>query len=335
MSISLAFPRSYTLFGNESKQYNPLKLKQYHSSFQGVHLMKCTMRLMLLAVIGCLLSAPCLTAGEKKDKAAGKYKVRVVADLVYYKTKEADPDKHKLDLYLPKGKKDFPVLFFIHGGGWTRGSRKKFEKFGKTFASHGIGTVAISYRLTPQVQHPGHIEDVARAFSWTYRNISKYGGRNDQIFVSGHSAGGHLAALLGTDGHYLKAYRLSLANIKGDIPISGVYQLKPGRMARIFGKDPEKVRQAAPITHVSKNCPPFLILYAEKDGKGFDAMAQNFAKALKKKGVEATVREMQDRTHGTIVGNVPNPGDPTTVAMLEFIHRHLLGKTARKGSSGE
>src|SRR5438132_7046995 len=151
-----------------------------------------------------LLIGPAWCAEDIKPiKSGGHFEVEVVKDLAYDTSKDADSNKHKLDLYLPKGQKDFPVLFFIHGGAWTSGDRRLYGALGHTFAKNGIGTVIISYRLTPQVQHPGHIEDVARAFAWTHQNIAKHGGRADQIFVSGHSAGGHLAALLVTNEKYL------------------------------------------------------------------------------------------------------------------------------------
>jgi acetyl esterase/lipase len=183
-----------------------------------------------------------LTAAPEKDtpavKVGGDFEVEAVKDVAYYEGDGADPKKHKLDLFLPKGHKDFPVLFFVHGGGWVMGDRKMYGRVGEVFAKNGVGTAVISYRLTPQVQHPGHVEDVARAFAWTHKNIGKYGGRADQIFVTGQSAGGHLTALLATDETYLKAHKLSLKDIKGAMPISGVYTIPPVLMERIFGKVP-------------------------------------------------------------------------------------------------
>ncbi len=141
-------------------------------------------------------------------------------DLTYYEGAEKDQAKHKLDLYLPKDKKDFPVLFFIHGGGWIHGDKGfmgLYSGVGRFYASQGIGAVIINYRLSPGVKHPEHIKDIARAFAWTVKNIEKYGGRPDQIFVCGHSAGGHLVALLATDETYLKAEGVSDKNIKAVI----------------------------------------------------------------------------------------------------------------------
>src|SRR5437879_531043 len=107
-------------------------------------------------------------------KQIGNFEVEAIKDLAYYVGQDADSNKHKLDLYLPKGQKYFPVLVFIPGGALTSGDRRLYGALGRTFAKHRIGTVIISYRLTPQVQHPGHIEDVARAFAWTHQNIAKH-----------------------------------------------------------------------------------------------------------------------------------------------------------------
>jgi acetyl esterase/lipase len=213
-------------------------------------------------------------------------------------------------------------MFFIHGGGWTQGDRKKFDKFAETFASQGIGVVATTYRLSPKVQHPAHIEDVAQAFAWTVENIDKYGGRKDQIFVSGHSAGGQLAALLCTNETFLNKHKLSLKNIKGCIPISGVFVIDGSKKENVWGKDPEGWKQASPVNFVSKNNPPFLILFAEKDGKNFHDMGKQLAELLKKEGVEASWREMEGRNHGTIVYNIHEEDDATSPAIVEFIKKH-------------
>lgn len=185
-----------------------------------------------------LLNIPCLTQGQDADtvKIGGRFEVEAVRDVAYYDGADADPKKHKLDLFFPKEHKDFPVLFFVHGGGWTMGDRRQYGMVGQDFAKNGVGTVVISYRLSPQVQHPGHIEDVARAFAWTNKNIGKYGGREDQIFVAGQSAGSHLAALLAPNEAYLKAEKLSLKDIKGAMPVIGVHTFVPGRMERVIGR---------------------------------------------------------------------------------------------------
>jgi acetyl esterase/lipase len=286
--------------------------------------MSTTRRLSLL-VAGLLLATPALTADEAKApaKVRAKFDVEVVKDLAYNEATDADPVKHKLDLYLPKGQKDFPVLFFVHGGTWMHGDRKQYALVGELFASQGIGTVVISYRLSPKVKHPAHVQDVARAFSWTCCNIARYGGRADEIFACGHSAGGHLVALLGTDESYLKAEHRSFADLKGVIPISGVYTVLPyGPLVKVFGKDPEVCKKASPLGNVGGKHPPFLLIYGDKDFPLFDAMAGQMSKALRKCGCEASALEVEKRNHITIIIRLGDEDDPTRKAVLDFIARH-------------
>lgn len=256
-------------------------------------------------------------------KIGGSFEVKSVKGIAYYDGKDVDPKKHKLDLYLPKGHKNFPVLFFIHGGGWTTGDRWQYGLVGQVFAKNGIGTVVISYRLSPAVQHPGHIEDVCRAFAWTHRNIKKYGGRPDQIFVSGQSAGGHLAALLGTNDQFLKAQKLSLKAIKGVVPISGIYTFRPGWMERVIGKGQKAAESASPAQHLSGKKPPFLIIYAAKDFPGCDKMSRDFCAGLKKNKNVAETMEIKERNHITIMLRLMlSEADPTSQALLGFIAKH-------------
>lgn len=254
---------------------------------------------------------------------------QVHRDIPYHTGTDFDAKKHKLDLYIPTDVKDFPVVFFIHGGAWTSGDRWLYGNVGKVFAKKGIGAAVISYRLSPKVKHPTHIEDVARAFSWVHKNIGGYGGRTDQIFVSGQSAGGHLTALLATDESYLKPHNLSPKNIKAAIPISGVYEIKKGFMPTVFGEEEAIISNAAPLRHVNGDEPPFLILYADKDFPTCDTMSIALDKLLRQNKVESSVVEIKERNHISIVYKMmQSDKDPVTAAMLDFIAKQTT--TAHK-----
>jgi acetyl esterase/lipase len=228
------------------------------------------------------------------------------------------------------------VLLFVHGGGWTKGNKKGFEKLARLFARNGVGTAVTNYRLSPGVQHPAHTQDVARALAWVHKNIAKYGGRPDELFLSGHSAGGHLVALLGTDPSYLDAAGVPGKAVKGVIPISGVFTFRPGSMQKVFGEDKEAYKKAAPLTYVKGQHPPFLIIVGDKDIKGFDKMAEQFGQALEKAGGEAKAMIVKDRNHGSIVGRMVNQDDPSTQAVLTFIARHSSLKLHEaKSAKGE
>jgi acetyl esterase/lipase len=150
----------------------------------------------------------------------------------------ADAYRHQLDLFLPRDKKDFPVVVLVHGGAWVMGDNRccgLYSAVGEFLASRGVGAVLPNYRLSPEVRHPEHARDVARAVAWTHRHIAEYGGQPDQLFLAGHSAGGHLVALLATDEQYLEAEGLKSTDLKGVIAVSGVYRIPPGSLDVTLG----------------------------------------------------------------------------------------------------
>ena len=288
----------------------------------------------LLLTLSLTLPAAADEAKPAAKPAEKRFDVQIINDIDYYKGDDADKVKHKLDLYLPKGQKDFPVLFFVHGGAWRTGDKNYFGFYaglGKFYARRGIGTVVTNYRLSPKVKHPEHIKDVARAFAWTVKNISKYGGRPDAVFVCGHSAGGHLVALLVTDASYLKAEGVKADVIRGVVPISGVYRIGGAGMEFAFGKDPKVRRLAGPIEHVRAGLPPFFILYADKDFPGCGKVpSEAFAKALKEKGCRVTTREIKDSSHIKIIMNAASTGGVVSDAILAFIRTHSKKQTSRR-----
>src|SRR5262249_34189044 len=171
--------------------------------------------------------------------------VEVRKDLVYVEGKPEDEPKHKLDVYAPKDRKPAPVFVFLHGGAWRFGDRGLYPPLGQRFAKEGILTVIPSYRLAPKNPWPAQAEDAAAALAWTVRHIAEFGGDTNRIFLGGHSAGGHLAALLTFHDSYLHAHQLSPSLLRGVIALSGVYNLDLGDVqAAVFGKD-RAVRQAA------------------------------------------------------------------------------------------
>jgi acetyl esterase/lipase len=282
-----------------------------------------------------LLGAALICAGpgaQAAESAKGtvalpekKFEVQVIRDVAYYEGPDADPVKHKLDLYLPRGHKDFPVVFFVHGGAWMHGDKNYFGLYsalGTFYARRGIGVVVTNYRLSPKVKHPEHIKDVARAFAWTWKNIEKYGGKKECLFVSGHSAGGHLVSLLATDGQYLKAEGLTPKAIRGVMAISGVYAIPERFLDMVFGTDPEARKLAGPIEHIHPELPPFLILYADKDLPKLGEGAEAFGKCLLDKKCQAEIREVKNRGHSTILLCSCLDDDPAAVALLTFVTTH-------------
>jgi acetyl esterase/lipase len=243
------------------------------------------------------------------------------ADIAYRDGPGADRERHKLDVYVPKGRKDFPVLLFVHGGSWRSGNKNLYTALGNSLARAGIGVVITNYRLSPQVKHPAHVEDVARAFAWTCANVGRYGGRADHIYVCGHSAGGHLVSLLATDPNYLKAENRSPADIRGVIAISGVYEIRTDirLFQSAFGADERLCRLASPLTHVTGKHPPFLIAYGDSDLPYLDRMAEDMHAALTRCGCPSTLLKLKNRNHYTIIMTLIDNSDPLHKAVREFV----------------
>lgn len=279
---------------------------------------------LLAAAVGCGVLQAAFQENAGGDEAA-EYQVEAIHDVAYVEGAEADAKKHKLDLYLPKEKGGFPVVLFVHGGAWTTGDRKNFgiyEALGKMFARHGVGAVVISYRLSPGVKHPEHVQDVARAFAWTKQHIAEYGGRIDGLFVSGHSAGGHLTALLATDESYLKAVGCSLNDVRGAMPMSGVYSVPEKLFTKVFGEDAAVRDGASPRRHVRSGCPPFLIVYGSKDYPSCDRASEDFAKALREQNVAAETLKVDGRNHINLITRASDANDPCGRALVEFVLKH-------------
>ena len=154
---------------------------------------------------------------------AAAQSLKTVSDVDYVAGADSAGGKHRLDIYIPEGARNAPVIFSIHGGALEAGDRREERFVGQRFAGVGYVAVVISYRLSPDVSHPAHIQDVAAAFAWVTRNIARHGGDPSRILVIGHSAGAYLAMLLAADPRWLAAHKLSSKAIAGVAPVSGFY----------------------------------------------------------------------------------------------------------------
>lgn len=271
-------------------------------------------------------SAPGTVSPQKTSPPS----VREVPGLHYVTGEGAHATKHQLDLFLPgkppapgeaNGKP--PLVMFVHGGAWRMGDRRIYGGLGRAFAEHGIACAAISYRLSPEVMHPAHVEDCARALRWLVDHAAEYGYDRDKLFLCGHSAGAHLVALLATDPTYLVAQGLTTKDVRGVVPISGPFDVSPGiaLLEQAFGTDVEVRRDASPLRNVTKDAPPFLVLWADRDMAGLPASGKLFAAALRRAEVPVESAEIKDRTHGSIIARFGKADDRTTQLVFAFVER--------------
>ncbi|MEE8641083.1 MAG: alpha/beta hydrolase [bacterium] len=279
---------------------------------------------------------PWLAALVVAASSCGSSDVVVHKDVPYYDGPGHDAKKHLLDLYLPADAENFPVLLFVHGGGWRHGHKDGdfnfYHRLGKGLARQGVGVAVAAYRLAPKHKFPAQAEDVARATRWVYENIGEYGGDPGRIFLCGHSAGAHLVALVALDEKYLEGEGLPPDAVAGVIGISGPYDVEymweeGGWFARryfvepAFGDEPATLAEASAPNYARADAPPLLLIYAEHDHAGLAAQAYRSAGALAARGVQTPVHEVAGRNHLTIIYNAGKEGDDTTELILDFIER--------------
>lgn len=271
--------------------------------------------------------------------APGAGNARIERDIAY---SQAGGERIRLDVYAPSDGKDHPVLIWIHGGAWQIGDKANVQSKPRAFNDRGYVFVSINYRFHPTVTYKEQAGDVAQAIRWVHDHARDYGGDPGRIFLMGHSAGAHLAALVATDGRYLEGAGLKPSDLRGvalldgagyDIP-QQVRQTVLPRMkamyATVFTEDEATQRDASPITHVArdKGIPPFLILHVagRRDSK---AQSDGLAASLREAGVEAKVVSAEGKTHATINRELGQPDDAPTKAVFEFLgsHRGEAGAT--------
>lgn len=237
----------------------------------------------------------------------------------------------KLDIYSPKKvDKSSEVLVFIHGGNWVRGKKSIYHFLGKGFAKKNIVTVIINYRLSPKGTYDSLATNAAMAVKWVRENISLYNGDTNNIFVSGHSAGGHLAALIATNNTYFN--KLYIANpIKGTILIDPfgldmytyltLYHGRDSLYYPIFSSNPETWKKASPIFHLKKDMPAFLMLLGTKTNSAITIGSYSFLKALQPYKPNTQLILVKGKRHIGMIFQFLNPCVKSYKDIIDFIHQ--------------
>jgi arylformamidase len=275
-----------------------------------------------LFVLAIVLFASLATAAEPK----------VQRDVAYAEPKT---ERRTLDVYAPASGSDHPIVVWIHGGGWRQGDKQGMQHKPQAFVDRGFVFVSTNYRFVPQVTVKEMTGDVAKAIRWAHDHAQDFGGNPKSIFVMGHSAGAHLAALVCTDDRYLQAEGLSLSLIKGCVPVDTAAYDIPQRFAQrdaadaekgkaLFGSDEASHRELSPVSYVGKvkSIPAFLILHVANRPDS-TAQSQKFAKVLEQAGISATTVPAAGKTHGTINSELGLPDDKPTKALFEFLAKQL------------
>lgn len=203
-----------------------------------------------------------------------------------------------LDIYYPKNTKSFATIVWFHGGGLTGGNKEIPE----ALKNKGFAIIGVNYRLAPKVKAAKAIDDAAAAVAWTFKNISNYGGDPSLIFVSGHSAGGYLASMIGLDKKYLKKEDIDANKIAGLIPFSGqcITHFEIRKENGIPEKQPT-IDSLAPLFHVRADAPPLLLITGDRELEMLGRYEENayMARMMKLSGhTQTKLYELDGYGHG-------------------------------------
>jgi acetyl esterase/lipase len=244
-----------------------------------------------------------------------------------------DDRRHRLDVYYPDDKTSKEVLVFIHGGSWSQGNKELYGKLGEVLANKGAVCVIINYRLAPGVTFEKMALDCASAVKWVHDNISKYGGDKDKIFLSGHSAGGHLAALITLNKEFFKAIK-ARDIVKGCILIDAFglnihTLLREHQTAynyllhKVFTDKPELWDRGSPSYFLEGNKIPFLVWVGERTYPFVMLDNGMFVEQMEKAGQPLKWEMISGKSHHQMIMQLEQVKNPLYDKMIEFMRTGL------------
>lgn len=215
------------------------------------------------------------------------------ADIPY-----APGPRGRLDVYVPEKAQGRPIVVFWYGGGFEDGMKSNYRFVGAALAKAGYVAVLPDYRLYPEVRFPDFVDDGARALAWVAQHAAEIGGDPRRIYVAGHSAGAHVAAMLAYDPMRLERVGLPRDTVRGYIGLSGPYVLDPNdaTLHDIF-RAPYTIADWQPVQRAQAGAPPALLIHGEADTVVDVAQARQMAQKLESLGVRATLRTYPGRGH--------------------------------------
>lgn len=243
-------------------------------------------------------------------------------NLAYY-PKEATQDAYissrcVLDLYYPTNQTGYATIVWFHGGGLTGGAKELPE----ALKDKGVAVIGVNYRLSPKVKVKDCIADAAAAVAWAFKNIAHYGGDPAKIFVSGHSAGGYLASMVGLDKSWLAQWDIDANDIAGLIPFSGhtITHFTARQEMDIPGHQPI-IDELAPLYHVRADAPPLLLITGDRELEMLGRYEENayMMRMMRVAGHQDTrIYEMDGYGHGMT--------EPAFPLLIREVERLVKGK---------
>ena len=236
--------------------------------------------------------------------------------------------RQRLDVYRPMSRGNQgndaharPIVVFWYGGSWERGRKEQYRFVGAALADAGYVAVLPDYRVHPEVRFPAFVDDGAAALAWVAEHAAELGGDPRRIYVAGHSAGAHIAAMLAYDASRLAAAGLPAATVRGYIGLSGPYALDPNddTLRTIFSA-PYAHADWQPVQRVRTGAPPALLIHGDAD----DVVSVNHARRMTEKldelGIRVELRTYSGRGHADTVAAFAKPAPRKLPVMAEIAH---------------
>ena len=245
--------------------------------------------------------------------------------------------RQTLDVYAPPDgvEEKNAIILFLYGGSWSSGDKATYAFVGQALATRGFTTVIPDYRLYPEVQFPAFIDDLAAAYAWTAKTLAQRCTPARPIIVAGHSAGGHMAALLALDRSFIARHGAGIAPPAALIGLAGPYTFEPTTWPSTraaFASVAATPDIPRPITYMAKGAPPALLLHGLADDLVNLKNTRELAAALKAAGTPVETAEYPGIGHIGLVLSLSRPfrwRAPALDRMVEFASRFDMPAAAK------
>ncbi len=221
-----------------------------------------------------------------------------------------DAARNRID-FLPCGRPNAPTFVFIHGGYWQMSDKENYGFVGEGPLAHGINVALIEYTLAPAIRMDGIVAEVRRAVAFIVANLKEFGAASDGVYVAGHSAGGHLTAMVATE-----------PGVKGAIPISGLFDLEPIRLCYLndaVRMDEAEARRNSPLFHLPDKAPPIVVSAGADELPELVRQSADYCAAWTKKGLRARHLPLAGHEHFSILEELASPDGKLTRALRDLV----------------
>lgn len=231
--------------------------------------------------------------------------VEVRRDLRY-----GDAPRQRMDFF-PCGRKGRPTLLFIHGGYWQMSDKENYGCIAAGPIAHGVNVAMVEYTLAPAIRMDAIVTEIKQALAWLRGRLGALDAGADAIYVAGHSAGGHLTAMV-----------IAEPGVAGGLPISGLFDLQPIRLSYLndkVGLDEAEADRNSPMAHLPRSAPPQIIAVGGAELPELQRQSADYFAAWTARGLKAQHLVLTDQDHFSILEELADPQGKLTAALLSLI----------------